>query len=130
MPDAARIANQYGLEHRIRRFCRDEFEESLQEIFYSMDQPSIDGINTWFASKAASEHGLKVILSGIGGDELFAGYNSFKEIPKLVDYTNIIKCVPGGISLLSVFGQLMYRRTANYKWKSFSKYSDNYFGAY
>ena len=37
----------------------------------SMDQPSIDGINTWYACKAAAEQKLKVVMSGIGADELF-----------------------------------------------------------
>lgn len=46
-----------------------------------MDQPSIDGVNTWFASKAASELGYKVALSGIGADELFCGYPTFSQIP-------------------------------------------------
>ena len=47
-----------------------------------MDQPSIDGVNTWFVSKAAHELGLKVAISGLGGDELFGGYPSFRDIPR------------------------------------------------
>ena len=49
-----------------------------------MDQPTIDGLNTWFVSKAAHEFGLKVAISGLGGDELFGGYASFTQIPQCV----------------------------------------------
>jgi asparagine synthase (glutamine-hydrolysing) len=52
-------------------------------MLQAMDQPSIDGINTWFVSKAAASQGLKVALSGIGGDELFGSYPSFAQVPKL-----------------------------------------------
>ena len=58
-----------------------EFEADLPRIFAAMDQPTIDGVNTWFASKAARERGLKVVLSGLGGDELFGGYPSFRDLP-------------------------------------------------
>ena len=61
-----------------------EFRDDLPKILAAMDQPSIDGINTWFVSKAASEAGLKVAVSGLGGDELFGGYPSFRDIPKWV----------------------------------------------
>jgi asparagine synthase (glutamine-hydrolysing) len=49
-----------------------------------MDQPSIDGVNTYFVCKLAAEAGLKVALSGLGGDELFAGYPNFTRIPAIV----------------------------------------------
>ena len=58
------------------------FERDLPAIFDAMDQPSIDGVNTWFVAKAAKESGLKVALSGLGGDELLAGYPSFTDLPR------------------------------------------------
>ncbi len=57
-----------------------EFHEAFPGIIRAMDMPSCDGINTWFISKYAKEHGLKAVLSGIGGDELFGGYPSFERI--------------------------------------------------
>jgi asparagine synthase (glutamine-hydrolysing) len=53
-------------------------ESDFPTILAAMDQPSVDGVNTWLVSKAAHEAGLKVVLSGVGGDELFAGYPIFK----------------------------------------------------
>jgi asparagine synthase (glutamine-hydrolysing) len=50
-----------------------------------MDQPTIDGTNTWFVSKAAAERGLKVSISGLGGDELFGSYPSFRDLPRIVN---------------------------------------------
>jgi len=57
-----------------------DFENSFPEILNSMDLPSCDGINTWFISKHAAEKGLKAVLSGLGGDELFGGYPSFNRL--------------------------------------------------
>ena len=59
-----------------------EFQSDLPAILAAMDQPSIDGINTWFVAKAAREAGLKVAISGLGGDELLAGYESFTDMPR------------------------------------------------
>ena len=58
------------------------FEEALPQILSAMDLPSCDGINTWFISKYAAENGLKAVLSGLGGDELYGGYPSFSRFNK------------------------------------------------
>ena len=70
-------------EHIVRRVGRARIpNEDLPAIIEAMDQPSIDGVNTWFVAKAAKEAGLKVALSGLGGDELLAGYPSFVDVPR------------------------------------------------
>jgi asparagine synthase (glutamine-hydrolysing) len=67
-----------------RRIGADEFKRDLPRIIAAMDQPSVDGINSWFVAKAASELGLKVAVSGLGGDELLGGYNTFQSMPRCV----------------------------------------------
>ena len=54
----------------------------LDDFLRCMDQPTIDGLNTYLVSRAAAKQGLKVALSGLGGDELFGGYPSFRQIPR------------------------------------------------
>ena len=83
-PLAEKVARSYATVHRTRYLGAEEFTADISRIFDAMDQPSIDGVNTYFVSKAAAEQGLKVVLSGLGGDELFAGYNSFIDIPRWV----------------------------------------------
>jgi asparagine synthase (glutamine-hydrolysing) len=81
-PLAAEVARLYGADHVVRRVSEAEFRRDLPAIFDAMDQPSIDGVNTWFVAKAAREAGLKVAVSGLGGDELLAGYPSFIDVPR------------------------------------------------
>jgi asparagine synthase (glutamine-hydrolysing) len=80
---AARILRS---DHTTVRIGRDEFEAVVDDFLRCMDQPTIDGLNTYFVSRAAAAQGLKVALSGLGGDELFGGYPSFRQIPKLLKW--------------------------------------------
>jgi asparagine synthase (glutamine-hydrolysing) len=82
-PLAEMAAKILGSDHVTVRIGKDDFEGALDHFFAHMDQPSIDGLNTYLVSRAASSQGLKVALSGLGGDELFGGYPSFHQIPWL-----------------------------------------------
>ena len=77
------VRNQLSSRHKSYRVTENDFLDNLDDIFESMDQPSIDGINTYFIAKCAKEEGLKSVLSGLGGDELFGGYPSFNRIDRL-----------------------------------------------
>jgi asparagine synthase (glutamine-hydrolysing) len=70
-----------------------EFQQNLPRIIKDMDMPGCDGLNTWFISKYAKESGLKAVLSGVGGDELFGGYPSFHRINKV----SLIESIPAAI---------------------------------
>lgn len=94
VPLATKVASKYGAEHVIRRVAYREFEDDLPNILDAMDQPSIDGVNTWFVSKAARELGLKVALSGLGGDELLGGYTSFRELPRWRRWLRVPGAIP------------------------------------
>jgi asparagine synthase (glutamine-hydrolysing) len=71
------IIEKTGAKHKSFLVTEKMFYEHLDDIVSAMDQPSSDGINTYFICKFAKEYGLKAALSGLGADELFGGYQSF-----------------------------------------------------
>ena len=83
-PLAAIVARHYGTEHHTATLSRAEFRNELPRALDAMDQPTLDGLNSYFVCKAAAELGWKVALSGTGGDELFGGYSTFRNIPRFV----------------------------------------------
>jgi len=80
---AREVAKACGTQHREVALDGDAMLGRLDEAIGALDQPTMDGINTYFVSWAAREVGLKVALSGLGGDELFAGYRTFENVPRL-----------------------------------------------
>jgi asparagine synthase (glutamine-hydrolysing) len=90
-PLAERFARELGAQQTTRVVARDEFLGDLPRILERMDQPTIDGVNTWFISKAVHEAGIKVALSGVGGDELLGGYPSFANVPHMVRFPRLAR---------------------------------------
>ncbi|WP_374555874.1 asparagine synthase (glutamine-hydrolyzing) [Thermomonas sp.] len=129
-PAAAVLARHYGITHHVRRVGREEFLEDLPRILAEMDQPSIDGINTWYASKAVAELGLKVVVSGVGGDELFQGYRSFRQLPAWVSRWRRLSSFPGALALGRLAGGLHARRTGNARWRHAADWLRSLEGAY
>jgi asparagine synthase (glutamine-hydrolysing) len=82
--EAASFAADAGITHEIEALCEKDFETVLPELLAAMDQPSVDGVNSFLVSRAAKRRGMKVALSGLGGDEVFAGYAAFRQIPAAV----------------------------------------------
>jgi asparagine synthase (glutamine-hydrolysing) len=91
------VAQRCGTKHAEIPLQGDAIPARLGEALRALDQPSMDGINTYFVSWAAREVGLKVALSGLGGDELFAGYSTFADTPRLARLAALAKFLPAAL---------------------------------
>ncbi len=130
VPLAKLIASHFGVLHDVRVIGREEFLEEHAALLEAMDQPSIDGVNSYFISRTASRAGLKVALSGLGGDELFGGYPSFEQIPRLVRNLKKLHASPViGRRFRKVTAPLMKLFTSP-KYAGVLEYGDTYGGAY
>lgn len=127
VPLAVTLARHYGVQHQVRRVSRSEFEQDLPKILAAMDQPSIDGVNTWFVSKAARELGWKVALSGLGGDELFGGYPSFRDVPRWVGGLSWVRHLPRTSEWI---GRIFARFAPHPKAQGMLRYGGAWAGAY
>jgi len=130
VPVAAAIARHYNLPHHVRRVTRGEFDEDAPRILDAMDQPSIDGVNTWFASKAAAERGYKVVLSGVGGDELFRGYSYTRQIPRNVRLSKFVASLPGSRIALRTACNYLAQKRSHPKLKGVPQFMGSLEGAY
>ncbi len=92
---ASIVSKKFRTRHTEVRLSPDDFLKSLPEAMEAIDSPSGDGLNTYTVSKATKEAGLKVALSGLGGDELFAGYSYFRRFKKLRDNQLLFLLMPG-----------------------------------
>lgn len=129
-PVAAKLARHYGICHHVRLITYQEFTKDLPRILDAMDQPSIDGINSWYASKAVAELGLKVVVSGVGGDELFQGYSSFRQLPALVAGWGTLSRAPGTQWLANQICGWHARNTGNGRWRYAPKWAATIGGAW
>ena len=82
-PEARRTADHFGTTHHEWALDGATARGLFDEYLAAADQPSIDGFNTFTVCRLARQHDTKVVLSGLGGDELFGGYPSFRRVPQL-----------------------------------------------
>jgi asparagine synthase (glutamine-hydrolysing) len=102
-PEAAAIARALGTRHVERTLDRDDLRGLWPRVLAAMDQPSVDGFNTFVVSLVAREAGFKVVLSGLGGDELFGGYDSFRDVPAWARRATLLARIPGAQNVWSAF---------------------------
>jgi asparagine synthase (glutamine-hydrolysing) len=127
---ATRIGAINGTVHSNVWITHGEFAAERERLLAAMDQPTIDGTNVYFVSRAAKSAGLKAALSGLGGDEVFAGYPSFHQLPRMV---GMIGKVPAARSLgraLRVVSGPLVRHLASPKYAGVLELGGDWSGAY
>ncbi|HEX8384624.1 MAG TPA: asparagine synthase (glutamine-hydrolyzing) [Rubricoccaceae bacterium] len=128
VPLAEAIARHVGADHQTVWTTARDFADACGDLLAAMDQPSLDGVNTYFVSRAAARTGLKVALSGVGGDELFGGYPSFAEVPRLVRTMRPVPAVLGRAARIAAAPLL--RRVTSPKAAGLAEYGGTWGGAY
>lgn len=97
-PYAEQIAAQLGCEQYTVRFSRDTFREWSLNSLDAFDQPSFDGLNMYCVSRIARENGIQVVMSGLGGDELFSVYPEFDMTSWISRIGQSVKYFPRGFN--------------------------------
>jgi len=102
------VAQKFGTDHHEITVSQNDVLAAIPDALRAMDLPSMDAVNTYFVSRETRSAGVKVALSGLGGDEVFAGYSNFRTIPRMERFANAWKHLPGGArhSLGSAFDAL------------------------
>ena len=100
-PMARRVAERLGAKHEEMLLTAADVLARIDEAVAALDQPTADGINTYFVSWAARQAGLKVALSGLGGDEVFGGYSTFRSTPRAGRVRALARAVPKSLRSLA-----------------------------
>lgn len=109
---ARRVAELFDTEHHEIHLSEQQLFEMLPEAIKAEDQPTMDGINTFVVSKAVKGAGITVALSGLGGDELFAGYPTFRRAVRLQSIARLSNSLRQGVSSL---GERVLNRSVQQK---------------
>ena len=125
--NAKKITQKLGLKHFIFKVTEEDFTRDYPKILNAMDQPSIDGINVWYASKAAAKLNLKVVFSGLGGDEIFFGYDHFNKIPLFHKYLSYLRNIVFFKFILKFFFKFLSFLKSDEKWKNLVEESKSIF---
>jgi asparagine synthase (glutamine-hydrolysing) len=91
---AQQVARAIGTRHTEILLTEKDFLTKLEPALNSLDQPSFDGLNSFFMSHAVRDAGFTVALTGSGGDELFGGYSSFRDLPRMLQVNRLLASLP------------------------------------
>src|SRR5579871_86768 len=91
------IAARFHTDHHEITAAESDVLAAIPDALRAMDLPTMDGLNTYFVSREAHRAGVKVALSGLGGDEVFAGYSSFRTVPRMERFANLWNRLPSGV---------------------------------
>ena len=112
LPYARQIARGLPHRHEVVTLSAGQLHELLPEALAAMDQPTVDGINTYVISRVGASLGLKVLLSGVGGDELFGGYTTFTKVPRLVKYGSGLRPAARVLARLRTRNPIQWKKIA------------------
>jgi asparagine synthase (glutamine-hydrolysing) len=113
LPYARQIARDLPHHHEVVMLTAEQLRESLSAALSAMDQPTVDGINTYVISRVGASLGLKVLLSGIGGDELFGGYTTFAKVPRLLRYGAGLRPAARVLAKLGTKNPIQWKKVAD-----------------
>jgi asparagine synthase (glutamine-hydrolysing) len=91
------VARRLGVDHHEIPYSGTDLIDVLPKAIESMDVPTSDGLNTWIVCSAARSAGFVVVLSGLGADELFGGYPTFRQVPRVARASEAIALIPEGL---------------------------------
>jgi asparagine synthase (glutamine-hydrolysing) len=116
--EARAASRAFGTDHRELRVTSADFMNELPSFLAAMDQPTNDGVNTYFVSKAAREAGLKVVLSGLGGDEVFWGYRHYSWLEGQVPWLRMLLGLPNPLRRTVLAASSLYGlATGQERWR-------------
>jgi asparagine synthase (glutamine-hydrolysing) len=113
---AAETARRFGLKFEPVSLTAAEAEAAVNDWLGAIDQPSMDGLNVYVIARAVRGRGIKVALSGQGGDELFGGYPSFRDVPRVRRLTRVLRPLPA-VARRGVAGVLTYGKPTSVRAK-------------
>src|SRR5262249_14492267 len=124
---ACAVAQAFATDHHELRVDASHVADDLSTILSHLDQPSIDAVNSFYVSRAVAATGIKTVLSGTGGDEVFGGYPSFSRLPRAM----ALKRLAGPAwPVVGAVGQRVVPARLRARWRHFARSNGNIAEAY